>query len=132
MEFVQMKVDTGADFTTMSKENLYTLGYDYAWIKTNAFTGDEYNISTAAGDTEVVGILQIPLINLLGYEATHWPFRIIMDERRDFRNLLGRDLLAGFDYTFRNSANQFEIIRTSNFKPLYAFMQGQSIHEAHN
>ena len=74
--------------------------------------------------------MQIPLVNILGYEAGNWPFRIIMDKKRDFRNLLGRDLLAGFDYTFRNSSNKFEISRIGKFKPLYEFIKGQSINEA--
>lgn len=129
MRAVHMKVDTGADLTTLSKEKLYDLGYDSEWIKENAITGDKYNLITAAGDIEIVGLVQIPLVNILGYEADNWPFRIAMDEKRDFHNLLGRDLLAGFDYTFRNSTAQFEISRNGNFTPLYDFIAGQSINE---
>jgi len=130
MQPVVMKVDTGADFTTLSKERLNDLGYDYRWITENAVTGNKYNVATAAGDVEVVGLLQIPLANILGYEISKWPFRVVMDEKRDFRNLLGRDLLAGFDYTFRNSIGQFEISRLDKFTPLYEFITGQSINEA--
>ena len=130
MELVDMKVDTGADFTTLSKEVLNDLGYDYKWIKENAITGDKYNMTTAAGGIEAVGLIQIPLANILGYEASKWPFRVVMDEKRDFRNLLGRDLLAGFDYTFRNSVGRFEINIIGNFVPLYDFIPGQSINEA--
>lgn len=130
LRLVDMKVDTGADFTTLSKEVLYDLGYDHTWIKENTVTGDRYNVVTAAGDVEVVGLVQVSLANILGYEVRNWPFRIIMDKKRDFRNLLGRDLLAGFDYTFRNSIGQFEINRINKFTPLYDFIDGQSINEA--
>ena len=132
MRPVKMKVDTGADFTTLSKTDLVDLGYSYEWVQANAVTGHEYNLTTAAGDIEVVGLVQLPLTNILGYEAVMWPFRIILAKDRDFRNLLGRDLLAGFDYTIRNSTSQFEICRTAKFKPLYAFVPGQSINEASN
>ena len=129
MEAVRMKVDTGADFTTLSKEVLFSLGYDYDWIKKHAITGKQYDISTAAGDVETVGLVQMPLINILGYEAKNWPFRVIMGEDRNFRNLLGRDLLAGFDYYFLNSKNSFEICRIDTFEPIYEFLPGQGINE---
>ena len=129
MEATNFKVDTGADFTTVSKKILYSLGYDYDWITQNALTGQQYNLSTAAGDMETVGIIQLPLISLLGYEAAGWPFRILMEPKRDFRNLMGRDILAGFDYTFRNSRQTFEISRIGRFSPLFPFLPGQSIHE---
>jgi len=130
MQPVYMKVDTGADFTTLSKEILGDMGYGFDWIEENAVTGDMYNVVTAAGDTEVVGLVQVPLANILGYEVSKWPFRVVMDSNRDFRNLLGRDLLAGFDYTFRNSASRFEISRIGKFNPLYDFIPGQGINEA--
>ena len=130
MRPIKMKVDTGADFTTLSKSDLEDLGYDYDWIHGNAIIGDKYNLTTAAGDVEVVGLVQLPLTNLLGYEATMWPFRVIMAKDRDFRNLLGRDLLAGFDYAFRNSTGQFEINRIGVFAPLYNFILGQGINES--
>jgi len=129
MKPVRMKVDTGADLTTMSKSELYDLGFNYDWIEKNALTGDAHNLTTAAGDTEVVGVVQLPLLNLLGYEAHHWPIRIILSPQRDFRNLLGRDLLAGFDFAFRNSVRTFEITRVTPFVPLFKFAPGQRVLE---
>ena len=129
LKTVDMKVDTGADFSTISKEDLSDLGYDTHWINQNVITGDKYNMITAAGEIVVVGLVQLPIVNILGYEAKKWPFRVAMNEKRDFRNLLGRDLLAGFDYTFRNSLNQFEINRIGKFVPLYEFIKGQAIYE---
>jgi len=54
---------------------------------------------------------------------------VSLGENRDFRNLLGRDLLAGFDYTFRNSTRAFEITRIGKFTPIHAFLPGQHVHE---
>jgi len=74
-------------------------------------------------------LLRIPLLNVLGYEAKNWLFSIVLEDGKDFRNLLGRDLLAGFDYTFRNSLNVFEIERASKFVAIYPLEYGQEIHE---
>ena len=63
------------------------------------------------------------------YEGKQWPFQIIMDEKQDFRNLLGRDLLAGFNYWFNNDEDKFTITKTKTFKPRYTFLPNQEIHE---
>jgi len=127
---VRFKVDTGADKTTISKEDLVVLGYDMHWIKQNAVVfKDEEKPTTASGDRINAGYVQLPLINILGYEGKSWPFQIIMDEEQDFRNLLGRDLLAGFNYWFSNDEEKFTIARAKTFKPKYDFLQNQEIHE---
>ena len=98
MQRVRMKVDTGADFTALSKEVVYDLGYDYAWIEKNAITGEKYNMTTAAGDTESVGLIQLPLANILSYEAENWPFRIIIS--------LLAPLVKKTEYFQRNAENE--------------------------
>jgi len=127
---VEFKVDTGADKTTISKPALARLGYDMDWINQNAvvFT-DEDKPTTASGDKINAGYVRLPLINILGYEGKCWPFQIIVDEKQDFRNLLGRDLLAGFNYEFNNDENALRISKTKTFKPRYAFLPGQEINE---
>jgi len=52
-----------------------------------------------------------------------------MDEKQDFRNLLGRDLLTGFNYQFDNDGDFFEISRTKVFKPQYTLLPLQEINE---
>ncbi|MCL2225454.1 MAG: retropepsin-like domain-containing protein [Defluviitaleaceae bacterium] len=124
------KVDTGADKTTVSKQDLMDLGYDMEWIKQNAVIyEDEQKPTTAAGDKINAGYIQLPLINILGYEGRNWVFQIIMDEDQDFRNLLGRDLLTGFNYNFDNDGDTFSISRTKVFKPRYEFLPKQEINE---
>jgi len=127
MKSILYKVDTGADVTTISKLDIYALGYDEKWISGNIVSRG--SATTATGDYVETALLRIPLLNVLGYEAKNWLFSIVLEDGKDFRNLLGRDLLAGFDYTFRNSLNVFEIERTSKFVAIYPLEYGQEIHE---
>ena len=130
MVLLRFKIDTGADNSTISKQDLMGLGYEMDWIKSNsvAFSEDEKPAS-ATGDKIDSGYIQIPIINILGYEGKQWPFQIILDESRDFRNLLGRDLLTGFNYSFNNDSDVFTIVRANSFKPRYPFLSNQVINE---
>lgn len=130
---IRFKVDTGADTTTISKKALVDLGYDMNWIKQNAIVyEDKDKPTTAAGEKINAGYVQLPLINILGYEGKNWAFQIIMDEKQDFRNLLGRDLLTGFNYNFDNDEDYFTISKTKTFRPRYKFLPGQEINEIKN
>ena len=130
MRRLQFKVDTGADMSTISKIDLENLGYDIDWIRKNAVVfEDKDKPITASGEKINAGYVQLPLINVLGYEGKYWSFQIIMDENQDFRNLLGRDLLTGFNYYFDNDVDIFTISRTKTFKPRYKFLPGQEINE---
>ena len=127
---IRFKVDTGADTSTISKYTLAGLGYNMDWIKKCAVIfKDNEKPTTAAGEKVNAGYVQLPLISILGYEGKHWPFQIIMDENQDFRNLLGRDLLSGFNYWFNNDEDVFTIDRTKVFKPRYPFVTNQEINE---
>jgi predicted aspartyl protease len=128
MRYVLFMVDTGADNTTISKEALLKLGYSMDWIQANVTTlEDKDKPKTATGESVNAGYVQLPLINILGYEGKKWAFQIIIDENQDFVNLLGRDLLAGFNYTFNNDDDEFSIARTKVFKPNSEFLPGQEI-----
>ena len=127
---IRFKVDTGADTTTLSKATLINLGYDEDWICNNAYIyKDEDKPTTAAGDKVNAGYIRLPLINILEYEGKNWPFQIILDEDKDFRNLIGRDLLTGFNYCFNNDDDEFTIDRAKLFKPRYPFLPNQEINE---
>ena len=127
---VEFKVDTGADFTTISKISLIKLGYSKDWIDKNMVVHkDEDMPTTASGDKINAGYIQLPLINILGYEGKQWPFQVILDDTKDFRNLLGRDLLTGFNYSFNNDEDVFTIAGAKEFKPLFSFLPGQQINE---
>ena len=127
---ILFKVDTGADASTISKEDLSSLGYEMGWIRNNCVVfKDEERPTTAAGDKVNAGYVQLPLINILGYEGKHWPFQIILDEDQDFRNLLGRDLLTGFNYWFNNDDDVFTIDKANVFKPRIPYLPKQEINE---
>lgn len=130
MQQIMFKVDTGADNTTISKPKLIFLGYSMDWIRKNVVIfPDKDKPTTASGDKVNAGYVQLPVINLFGYEGKQWPFFIVVDEDKDFRNLLGRDLLTGFNYQFNNDDDIFSIGRTKAFKPRYEFLPEQEIHE---
>ena len=84
---------------------------------------------TASGDKVNAGYIQLPLINILGYEGKFWPFQVIIDNDKDFRNLLGRDLLTGFNYDFNNDNDILSVKRTNMFKPRFKFLPQQEINE---
>ena len=127
---VRFKIDTGADTSTISKLDLLGLGYDLDWLQKNAVIfKDSEKPATAAGDRLDAGYIQLPVINILGYEGKNWPFQIILDKDQDFRNLLGRDLLAGFNYCFNNDDDIFTITSAKSFKPRYPFLPNQEINE---
>jgi len=126
MKPVRFKVDTGADLTTISKDELYALGYTLEWIKENSVSGTS---STADGSTFMTGFVQLPVINFLGYEGKNWPLLVILDEEKDFHNLLGRDLLSGFNYNFNNDKEIFEIRRAEKFYFIGEKLSSQEIHE---
>lgn len=127
MRALNFKLDTGADFSTISKVELIDLGYNMPWIKDNLKVDGE--ASTADGRKVEIGIVQVPLINILGYEAKNWPFRILPNDGEDFRNLLGRDLLVGFNFAIDNDEEMFKIWRTKTFKYATPPLQGQEINE---
>ncbi|MCL2171550.1 MAG: retroviral-like aspartic protease family protein [Defluviitaleaceae bacterium] len=122
----RFKVDTGADNSTISKELLFQFGYDSNWIDAHLIHSG--TTTTASGDAIKSGLVQLPLINFLGCEAKNWPFLVALDTNKDFRHLLGRDLLSGFNYTFNNDNNYFEIARAKEFKFILKKFPNQEIH----
>ncbi len=134
---VSFKVDTGADFTTISKGILYNLGYDDVWINENKKHNFGSVTSTASGEAVDTYFIQLPVINIYGYEAVNWPFAILFDGtdsngnvlRKDFKPLLGLDLLAGFKFTLDNENDSFELTRIGKFKNKRKRFANQEIHE---
>jgi predicted aspartyl protease len=125
---LEFLVDTGADHSTVSKSALSRFGYDIDWLRKNTvMLKDEDRPQTAIGEKVDAGYVQLPLINILSYEGKNWAFQIAIDESQDFVNLLGRDLLTGFNYTFDNDEDEFTIARAKAFKPRSEFLPGQEI-----
>jgi len=129
MKPIDFKVDTGADVSVISKKYLARIGYDKDWVFKNVHIHKGSPMTTADESPLQTGYVQLPLINILGYEAKNWPFTILVDDcwKKDFRNLLGRDLLSGFNYTFDNVNDLLILERNPTFKQRYKFLEGQEI-----
>lgn len=113
MRAVRFKIDTGADFSTISKSALHRLGYSSQWIEANK--NPAVSSTTVASGEEIASYyVRLPLINIYGVEGTDYPFGILMDKEEilpkptckgcefttpkklDYRPLLGNDILSCF------------------------------------
>ncbi|MDR2572395.1 MAG: retroviral-like aspartic protease family protein [Oscillospiraceae bacterium] len=113
MKAVEFKIDTGADFSTISKDALYRLGYTSDWIDKNKKPSNR-PISVASGEEIESYYIKLPIINIYGVEGVDYPFGILMDKKSelpkpscrgcryteakklDYRLLLGNDILSCF------------------------------------
>jgi len=129
MEPIHLKLDTGADVSTLSKTVLHDLGYDKNWIAEHVLSGDKYSLKTASGEVVKSGFIQLPIVNILGMEVKNWPFAILLDDDNDLSNLIGRDLLAGFNYRFNNDDEVLEIEHAKSFVYIWKQLEGQEVNE---
>ena len=97
---VLFKIDTGADLTTMSKSELYRLGFDQKWIETNAAQDKTRTLSGAGGKSESAWYIAMQIFNFAGRDMKNWPIYIRIEESRNFPNLLGLDVLSNFNFKF--------------------------------
>ena len=122
MENVRFKVDTGADFSTISKSALYKLGYSAQWVAENMKLS-ETSTSVASGEKLDSYYIRLPVINIFGIEGINYPFGILLDieeklpkpsckgceftkaKKMDFRSLLGNDILSCFDISVDRKSN---------------------------
>jgi len=113
MQAIEFKIDTGADFSTVSKDTLLRLGYTTDWIDKNKKISKQ-PISVASGEEIESYYINLPKINIYGIEGTDYPFGILMDKsseypkpsckgckyteakKFDYRMLLGNDILSCF------------------------------------
>ena len=126
---VRFKVDTGADLTTISKQELVYLGYSYEWIEKNTIESQSHTLARAGGNPHPACYVQIDIANVLGCELLNWPFYIRKEPNLDFPNLLGINILAHFDFSFNYSSWMFEIAYSKNPKNSLPMLSDQSIHE---
>ena len=119
---MEYKVDTGADFTTISRNDLLALGYDEAWIKTNGRLLAS-STTTADGSKAPSYVIKFPLLNLQGLDFCNWPMYVIFDSvcecgkvtYRDYRNLVGSDILDMFDLIRYTKRCAFELVPSPPF-----------------
>ena len=107
------KADSGANRTTISRDALNDLGYDVNWVKTGKqLTGAE-RPTVATGETiDDCYIIALPEIQLGGYVGYNWPFLVSLNDKIQFRLLLGTDSMQFFNWNFdyENGVCRFDLI----------------------
>ena len=99
MTYVDYKVDTGANCTTIGYKRLFELGYDEKWIKSCRFLEGEARPTVASGlsvnDCYEVVLPEIRIGDWVGY---NWP--VVTSLSVPFKFLLGTDSMQFFNWHF--------------------------------
>ena len=130
MNSYEFKIDTGADFSTISKSALYDLGFTDEWIEKNK-KPSKGSTSVATGENVESYDIHLPYINIYGAKGFNYPFGILLDKKEDlpkptctgckhtvakkldYRLLLGKDILSCFNITIDREKNILHIDRLS-------------------
>lgn len=129
--YLQFKVDSGANSTTISKAKLHELGYDDEWIKQGKLLKGKECPSTATGEviTDCYRVV-VPEIRLGIWTGRNWSFlvRLNDDEKQQFRLLFGTDSMRFFNWFFdyKNGVCDYDGLVDTRY-PLFN-QQEQSIH----
>ena len=126
---ILFKLDTGAGITTISKVVLNSLGYNDEWIRNNILVGPIKEVSSAGRDFEPAHCVVLPNSTLFGKTLKNWPFYIRPEDDRDYRNLLGVDILSYFDFTFSYKTGFVSIESIEKSVMKYPMLANQSIEE---
>ena len=108
------KVDTGANSTTISREALQSLGYEDTWVKAGKqLVGTERPTVATGEPIENCYMIALPEIQLGGYVGYNWPFIVSLNDKIQFRLLLGTDSMKFFNWNFdyENGVCKFDITR---------------------
>jgi len=127
MKRVRYKVDTGANCTTISSEQLVDLGFDEDWIKSGRRLEGNERPSVASGslldDCYMVVVPEIHIGDFVGY---NWPFMTSLSA--PFKFLLGTDTMQFFNWNldYEHGLCKFDLIQGK--RKLLFNSQEQSIH----
>ena len=122
------KVDTGADCTTISSEQLLKLGYDEDWIKRGRLlVGDERPTVVSGLPLDGCYRVILPEIQIGEWVGYNWPMLTNLYSR--FRFLLGTDSMQFFNWTFDYEHNVCRFSLIPNKRKILFRGQEQSIHE---
>jgi len=131
LQDIDFKIDTGADFSTISKDTLYDLGYTDEWIDANKKLM-KGTTSVATGEEVETYNIHMPFINVYGARGKDYPFAILMDKEEslpkptcegckyteakkfDYRLLLGNDILSCFNINIDRDNDCVYMSRLSN------------------
>lgn len=114
MRKYRYKIDTGADFSTISKDILHDLGFTDKWIDDNKKLS-KGSTTVATGEEVESYYIEMPMISVHGVRGSNYPLNILMDKEEelpkpsckgceytkpkklDYRLLLGNDILSCFN-----------------------------------
>ena len=131
LRVVEFKIDTGADFSTISKETLHALGYTPYWIDVNKKLM-KGTTSVATGEEVKTYNVCLPFISIYGAKGMDYPFAILLDKEKeipkptcdgckyteakkfDYRLLLGNDILSCFNINIDRGTGYVHINRLNN------------------
>jgi len=113
MRDLPYKVDTGANSTTISREALQGFGYDDNWIRSGKLLVGSERPTVATGESiDNCYITTLPEIQLGGYVGYNWPFLVSLNDKIQFKLLLGTDSMLFFNWFFdyANGVCRFDLI----------------------
>jgi len=128
---INFKIDTGADFTTISKSTLCKLNYSLEWIDKNKIPAAT-PASVASGENIPTYFVPLQSISLFGVAGINYPFGVLLDDeilaprpgcedcahigikKMDYRLLLGNDLLSCFDIRTDRDCSKLYLERRSS------------------
>ena len=126
---ILFKLDTGAGITTISKKSLNLLGYNDNWIENNTVIGPIKEVSSAGRGFEPAHCVVLPRSTLFGKALNNWPYYIRPEHDRDYRNLLGVDILSHFEFTFSYRTGTLKMEPIDSSAVLLPMLPEQSIDE---
>jgi len=113
-EYIEYKITTGANGTTIDLQTLQRLGYDENWIKANGklLAGDECpsdETSEAIGDCYSICL---PEVRIGEYTGKNWHFIVSLNKHIQFRYLFGMDSMQFFNWkwNFEKKVCEYSVI----------------------
>jgi len=127
MRSVSYKVDTGANCTTISRKELYRLGFDDEWIKSGRLMeGNERPVVASGYTLDDCYMVVLPEIRIGEYVGYNWPFMTSLSA--PFKFLLGTDTMQFFNWIFDYEQGIFKFDLIRGKRKLLFNSQEQSIH----
>ena len=125
---IDFKLDTGADVTTISKATLNDLGYNNDWITANAVTNTTMTMQSAGVEKKSATYVILPAVNFFGRDLVNWPLHILVDDDKDYPNLIGLDILRYFVVTFDFAKWELILIPIDKPKKTNIILENQRIY----
>ena len=116
LEHIFFRLDSGADISTISKDDLNRLGYSMAWIEKNKKEAADIEIGVADKTKRRAFYVEIPLMNFMEKDFHNFKIFIVPEEGFDYSNLLGLDVSTEFTYITDNEGGVLEFYRINKSK----------------